>query len=184
MLKKRVVFGAVFIAAFTAASFGGFGVLGAFGIIGEAAALSEDQESEITQSCPTIKESLKKLQRSDSKTRSYLGATYQTLISDYIKPLNMNLVKSGHPSGTITELYSDILEERKKFGEKFTDYSLAFEELLLVDCKADAEGFYNKLGEVRKKRKALESSTKNLRSLLGNQYTAVKELRKEYDGED
>lgn len=148
---------------------------------GEVGALSEDKESEITQSCATIKESLKKLQRSDSKTRSYLGATYQTLLSSYIQPLNMNLVKNGQPSGTIAELYSDILEERKKFGDTFTSYSLEFEELLLVDCRADAEGFYNKLGEVREKRKALEASTKNLRTLLENQYTAVKELKREYD---
>ncbi len=142
-----------------------------------AFALTEDQEAEISQSCQTIKQNLKSLQRSDSRTRSYLGSLYQTFLTNYIAPLNLSLVKNNQPSATITALYSDFLNARQDFANKFTSYSQNFEELLLIDCKKQPEDFYDKLEQTRKERADLHSSVKRIRTLLGNQYVATEQLK-------
>lgn len=144
-----------------------------------ASAISDEQASVISQSCSTIKQSLKNTQKTDSRTRSYLGSIYQTLLSNYITPLNLSLVKNNQPSTTITSLYSDFLSARKDFGDKFTSYSQNFEELLKIDCKNNPEDFYDKLTAVRKERAALEVSTKKIRTLLSNFYTATSRLKEE-----
>ena len=144
-----------------------------------AAELSEDQTSAISQSCQTIKQNLKTLQKTDSRTRSYLGSIYQTFLSNYITPLNLSLIKHNRPSTDITGLYSDFLSVRTEFANKFTSYSQSFEELLNIDCKNDPINFYDKLEEVRKKRSSLNSSVKSLRTLLGNFYIATSKLKED-----
>jgi len=146
---------------------------------GSVSALTEDQESEISQSCATIKQNLKNLQRTDSRTRSYLGSLYQTFLTNYIAPLNLNLVKNNQPSPTLTALYSDFLDARKEFANDFTIYSQNFEELLLIDCKEHPEDFYNKLEQTRKERDNLHKSVKKMRTLLMNQYVATEKLKGE-----
>ena len=138
---------------------------------------SSDQLDVISSSCQTLKQNLKTIQRTDSRTRSYLGSVYQTLLTNYITPLNLSLVKHNRPSTTITRLYSDILDSRSDFVEKFTSYSQAYEELLNVDCKNDSTNFYYKLENVRKSRVALNDSAKHLRTLFGNFYTATARLK-------
>lgn len=150
-----------------------------FGAPEMALAISDEQASVISQSCSTIKQSLKNIQKTDSRTRSYLGSIYQTLLTNYITPLNLSLVKNNQPSTTITSLYSDFLTARKDFGDKFTTYSQNYEELLNIDCKNNPEGFYNKLAEVRKERVTLDNSVKKIRTLLSNFYTATSRLKEE-----
>ena len=145
----------------------------------ETAAPTEDQLDTISNSCQTLKQNLKTVQRADSRTRSYLGTVYQTLLTNYITPLNLSLVKHNRPSTTITRLYSDILDARADFADRFTSYSQSFEELLYVDCKSDPTNFYNKLESVRKSRAALNASTKHLRTLFGNFYTATSRLKED-----
>jgi len=141
--------------------------------------LSDDQKGVISQSCSTIKQSLNTLQRTDSRTRSYLGSAYQTLISDYITPLNVNLARNANPSATISALHSNILNTREEFIQQFTDYSKSFEELLQIDCQTQPEDFYEKLVETRKKRTALASIVRTMHDYLENHYTAVEALEED-----
>ena len=131
----------------------------------------------ISSSCQALKQNLKTIQRTDSRTRSYLGSVYQALLVDYITPLNLSLVKHNRPSTTITRLYSDILDARSDFADKFTAYSQSFEELLNIDCQNNPGVFYDKLESVRKDRATLNSATKHLRTLFGNFYTATSRLK-------
>lgn len=55
--------------------------------------LTDDQRGELSMNCSSIKSSLKKLQVSDAKIRSLLGANYQTILNSYITPFNLRLVK-------------------------------------------------------------------------------------------
>lgn len=145
-------------------------------LVSPVSALSEEQTSEISQSCSTIKQHLKNLQLADSRTRSSLGTAYQDFLVSYITPLNVNLVKNNRPSTTISGIYSDILDTRAKFNSRFTTYSQIFEQLLAMDCQKEPENFYAKIEEAREARGKLESSAKKMRSLLGNHYTAVQKL--------
>ena len=141
--------------------------------------LSEAQKGAISTNCDSLRSTLKNLQRVDSRTRSYLGAAYDKMLSSYISPLSMRMVANDKLSTSLTGIHSGILNSREVFVAQFTSYSQSFDELLAVDCKKEPEVFYRKLVATRKKRTMLESTATSLRSALGNHYTAVEKLKEE-----
>ncbi|MBQ8991989.1 hypothetical protein IJ090_00960 [Candidatus Saccharibacteria bacterium] len=139
--------------------------------------LSKEQTGAISQSCDSIKQSLRKLQKTDTKTRSILGGLYEDIISDFIIPLNLRLVRNALPSTTLTELHSSLLSKRQDFAKKFTLYEQSFEALLDIDCQNNPAAFYAKLVETRKTRNDLEQSTEAFRMLLEKHQNAVQALK-------
>ena len=139
--------------------------------------LSKEQAGAISQSCDSIKQSLRKLQKADTKTRSYLGSIYEDLITDFISPLNLRLTRNNLPNTTLTTLHSDLILKRQDFAQKFTLYEQSFEDLLSADCQNNPEDFYKKLQETRKARNALERSTEAFRMLLEKHQNAVQTLK-------
>ena len=70
-------------------------------------ALSKEEANAISSNCSTIKQSLSQLQKADSKTRTYLGTTYETIASRFITPLNLRLVRNNRPTlSRLHELYA------------------------------------------------------------------------------
>lgn len=145
----------------------------------EEISLSEAQKGAISTNCDSLKSTLKNLQRVDSRTRSYLGSSYDKFLSSYISPLSLRMVANDRLSTSLTGIHSGILNSREVFAAQFTSYSQSFEELLASDCKNNPEDFYRKLVATRKKRTMLESTVVNLRSALGNHYTAVEKIKLE-----
>lgn len=142
-----------------------------------ASALSEQQASSLSQNCPTIKQSLTQLQKVDSKTRTYLGTTYETIVNKFITPLNLRLVKNNRP--TLSSLQTKFTEEQTHFKDEYTIYMRELEELIAMDCQNNPQDFYQKLETVRKKRAELRESTVKLSKYSNEQYDAVKKLREE-----
>ncbi len=140
-------------------------------------ALSEKQESAISQNCPTIKQSLTQLQKIDSKTRTYLGTTYETLVNKFITPLNLRLVKNNRP--TLSSIQSKFTEEQAHFKEEYTNYMRELEELIALDCQNSPKDFYQKLETVREKRAKLRETTAKLTEYSDEQYFAVKKMQEE-----
>lgn len=147
----------------------------------ENSGLSDDQKGAISQSCSTIKQTLKTLQRSDSRTRSFLGASYETFLSSYITPLNISIVRAGQSDVTISALNASLIEKRQNFVAEFTNYSQSLDELIDIDCQNDPERFYQKLVDTRKGRTQLESTVEAIRTNLVNHYTAVKKFQEQMD---
>ena len=141
--------------------------------------LSDEQKGAISQSCSTMKQTLKTLQRSDSRTRSFLGASYETFLSRYITPLNISIVKAGFSDVTISALNANLIEKRQNFVSEFTSYSQSLDSLINTDCQSDPESFYRKLVDTRNKRSELESTVKAIRTNLVNHYTAVKKFQEQ-----
>lgn len=139
--------------------------------------LSKEQSGAISQSCDSIKQSLKKLQKADTKTRSYLGGIYEDFITGLISPLNLRLTRNNLPNTALTTLHSDLIAKRQDFAQKFTLYEQSFENLLDANCQNSPEDFYQKLQETRKARNALEQSTEALRMLLEKHQNAVQTLK-------
>lgn len=137
--------------------------------------LSERQQGVISQNCSTIQQSLSQLQKIDSRTRTYLGTTYETIANRFIIPLNLRLVKNNRP--TFSEIQAEFTLEQTKFREAYTDYMRELEALIVTDCKNYPEEFYQKLVTTRKKRATLRATTERLSDLSGQQYAAVLELR-------
>ena len=138
-------------------------------------AISEEQSGAISQHCGTIKQSLAQLQRADSRTRTYLGTTYETIINKFITPLNLRLVKNNF--SPFTTLQSNFISEQNKFKEAYTDYMREMEALVGIDCQVEPEAFYYQLITVRDKRSILHTTAEKLSDLADEQYAAVKLLK-------
>lgn len=129
----------------------------------------------VTENCHTIKRSLDQLQKVDSRTRTYLGTTYETIANRFITPLNLRLVKNNRP--TLSEIQSDFSAAQVKFRDAYTTYMRELEGLIAIDCRSRAEEFYSQLIIVRGKRADLRNTTDELSQLANAQYQAVLNLK-------
>ena len=88
--------------------------------------LTDDQRGELSMNCSSIKSSLKKLQVSDAKIRSLLGANYQTILNSYITPFNLRLVKNNQNLGDLSDLQSSFVLQKNDFSSLYIAYSQQF----------------------------------------------------------
>ncbi len=137
--------------------------------------LSERQRGAISQNCSTIQQSLSQLQKIDSRTRTYLGTTYETIANRFIIPLNLRLVKNNRP--TFSEIQTEFTLEQAKFRDAYTEYMRELEALIVADCKHSPDDFYQRLITTREKRATLRATTEHLSALSTQQYAAVLDLR-------
>ena len=140
------------------------------------AAISEAQKNAIFDHCEAIVDNLKDLQRSDSRARVYLGRYYETVLTKFIMPLNLRLVENNLPGTELINNQNDFNKTRADFVANYVEYQRSLEELVAFDCKAEPEGFYKKLVEVREKRAVVAGETTRLRKLAGEQMNLVKTL--------
>lgn len=139
--------------------------------------LSEEKRGLISQNCGTIRQSLKLLQRSDSRARIYFGAIYETISSKYITPLNLRLVKNDLSSVSLISLQSTLADSRAAFSADFIDYSKSLEDLIATDCRLEPDLFYEKLLETRKKRALVASDMKELNDALASSTKTIEKLK-------
>ena len=141
------------------------------------AKLSSSQRANITENCGSIRQSLKLLQRSDTRARTYFGAIYETASSKYITPLNLRLVKNDLSSVSLINLQTSLSAARANFNADYIDYSKSLEELIAIDCNLEPDQFYQKLVSTREKRAALSGDVKNLNTLLTSSVKAVEVIK-------
>ena len=137
--------------------------------------LSAVQRDAVSQNCSNIKQSLIQLQKVDSRTRTYLGTTYETILTRFIVPLNLRLVKNNRPS--LPTIQSNFTSEQVKFRDSYTDYMRELESLIGIDCRVQPDDFYARLEVVREKRFVLRETTVRLAELADEQYRIVLDLR-------
>lgn len=139
-------------------------------------AVTDGQKDAISDHCSSIIDNLKKVQREDSRTRVYLGAYYEIILTKFIMPLNVRLVENNLSSAGLVENQNRFAEAKTTFAGDFVSYQKALEELIAMDCKNEPEKFYDKLGGVRQKRKIMSQDTLKLRSLISEHIKLVNEL--------
>ena len=171
-MKKRIIFSAF------------VGVLLGLFLAHPASAISEEQKGAIVQNCASIKQSLRTLQRTDARSRSYLGSAYETILSKFIAPLNLRLINTNQPNANLTTIHSSIIDTRKNFITEYTTYSQALEDLVASDCYNHPEEFYDKLQDTKKKRANVSTTTTNLRNLLSEYLTGVRKLKSTMEAKD
>ncbi len=142
------------------------------------AAISEEQTNAVVQNCSNIKQSLVKLQHSDSRTRTYLGSSYEAISTRFITPLNLRLVKNNLPITELFKIQNDFSAAQSSFRNKYVDYMRELEGLIATDCSTHPADFYQKLTAVRTKREDLRKVTKTLSELADQQYQSVSNLEK------
>lgn len=140
-----------------------------------SSALSDAERDSIMQNCPAIRQSLSRLQKADSKVRTYLGTSYETIATKFITPLNLRLVKNNR--ATLSDIQADFTSQQSHFRDAYTTYMRDLESLIAVDCQSHPDEFYDRLIEVRKKRATLHDSAIKMSRLAHAQYDAVLKLR-------
>ncbi|MBR2839831.1 hypothetical protein IKE82_00655 [Candidatus Saccharibacteria bacterium] len=145
-------------------------------------AISEAQQTVISDHCGAIKEDLKNVQRADARARVYIGGRYETILSDFVKPLNLGLVEKNLSRTELIESQNAILGEKLEFANDYIDYQQGLEQLVAMDCKAEPEKFYDKLVRVRQKRKKVEQDMQKMAKILEEYKAQVVKLKEVVSG--
>lgn len=139
--------------------------------------LTDDQIGAISQNCASIKQSLRSLQRTDARSRSYLGSAYERILSDFVTPIDLRLINVGQPNADLTNIHSNILSVRQDFVHQYTSYSQSLEELVNIDCQNAPAVFYKQLISTREKRAILAGTTTKLRRLFSEHLKLVEKIK-------
>lgn len=150
-------------------------ILLAFLIATPTQGLTDAQRGAISQNCGSIRQTLEQLQKIDSRTRTYLGTTYETIANHFIVPLNLRLVKNNRP--TLASLQTEYTTAQAVFKTSYTTYMRELEQLIAMDCRTEPDQFYDQLVTVRTSRSVLRDSALELNGLTEDQYQAVLDLR-------
>lgn len=130
--------------------------------------LTKEQAAKLSESCGTIRQNLKNLQRTDSRTRTYFGAIYETVSTKFLKPMNLRLVNNDLSSSDLIDIQTSLASARTDFSDDFITYSKSLEELIAIDCRLEPDNFYQKLLETREKRARVAADVKTINNLLTN----------------
>ena len=137
--------------------------------------LTDIQRGAISQNCGSIKQTLEQLQKIDSRTRTYLGTTYETIANHFIVPLNLRLVRNNRP--TLASLQTEYTAAQSIFKTSYTSYMRELEQLIATDCRTAPDDFYDQLIATRSARSILHDAALELDGLAEDQYRAVLDLR-------
>lgn len=140
-------------------------------------AISENQKNAILDHCEAMRDDLKNVQKADSRARVYLGGFYETILVDFITPLNVRLVENNMSSAELVENQNKLADAKTLFAGDFIAYQQNLEELILVDCEKEPENFYNKLDKTRQKRKIVEQDVLKMRNLISEHVKLVNQLK-------
>lgn len=131
----------------------------------------------ISQNCSSIKQSLTDLQRADSRTRAYLGSAYESVVRDFITPLNLRLVKNNRVDTKLFEIQGDFSSQQADFRTEYTAYMRELEGLIAMDCGGHPQEFYRQLEKTREHRTKLHNLAEGLNKLVSAQYQGVARLK-------
>lgn len=140
-------------------------------------ALAPERLTHISENCTFIKQALTQLQRADSRTRTYLGSSYETVANSFLSPINLRLVKNNRPAPELMNIQSEFSIAQTAFRNQYTSYMRSLESLIGTDCKAHPEEFATRLNVTRNSRANLHESTTRLNQLISDQEVAVRKLQ-------
>lgn len=135
-------------------------------VFAEEEKLSEEKLGAISQYCETTRQTLKSIQKSDTKVRTSLGPTFERLQTKFITPLNVSLVNQNFSVPEFIAAQAEFANLKSSFNKNFTSYSLSLDELISTDCKNNPESFYEKLKVVRAKRETLYYDIISIKEIL------------------
>ena len=141
------------------------------------ATLAPERLAHISENCTYIKQALTQLQYADSRTRTYLGSSYETVANSFLSPINLRLVKNNLSVPALMNIQSDFSIAQTAFRNQYTAYMRDLETLIGTDCKAHPEEFATRLDVARNSRATLHTSAALLNQLISEQKTAVRELQ-------
>ena len=138
--------------------------------------LSNDQAENLKANCSSIKNSLKQIQNSDRNTRISIGYTYQTILADFITPLNVRLIKNNSDP-SLSQIQNQFVALREDFNHKYIEYSQELESLLNIDCSSEPVAFYHRLESTRNKRSEIITLAEDINKAIDQHQSSVNSLK-------
>ncbi len=142
--------------------------------------ISDEKIENIESNCSSIKDTLKRVQNTDKNSRVSLGRSFQTVVSDFITPLNVRLVKNNKFNSELADIQNELVSTREEFNHSYITYSQELETLISINCYDDANSFYSQLETTRKKRSDVLENAKKLEELINEHIEIVSELKASY----
>lgn len=139
--------------------------------------LTDEQRGTIVDHCDAMKDNLKLLQRTDSRARVYLGRYYETILTNFITPLNVRLVDNNLSNAALIDNQANFSSRRTRFVNDYISYQQELEELVNTDCKNNPDEFYENLLDARATRAVVNRDVMRLREFAGQQVKLVEELK-------
>lgn len=149
----------------------------ALSLAGVSAFAAEKQEEKIVSNCASIKEKIVNLQHEDSKTRVNLGKYYESILSDYIVPLNLRLVENNISNSELVENQGDYKAYRQNFIDDYISYQQNLEDLASANCEENPSQFMEKIVNTRAKRKIVATDVLKMKGIISKQVSLVKKLK-------
>lgn len=171
-MKKFLPFSALALVAILVLSFGSN-----FASAEDYPSLTESQITSIKNSCSIIKDNLRTVQQEDYRVYDHLSRYYDYILTNFITPLNIVLVKNNIANPSLTENQTTFASAKSKFRNDYINYNKEFEELVSLDCAAEPVRFYNQLVTTRKARAKVATDTSKLRELTNKQTDLVTNLK-------
>ena len=140
-------------------------------------AISGAQKKAIVDNCSAIKESLKNTQRADVRARVYFGGRFETVLTQFITPLNVKLVEKNITNLGLIGNQSNFVAAKTSFADDFVKYQQALEELIGIDCKSEPVGFYEKLVATRERRARMVQDIARVKRLISENIKLVTGLK-------
>lgn len=142
-----------------------------------AMAISATQKSSISNNCEKIKDNLRNVQKLDSRTRVFFGSHYETILSKFVKPLNLRLVENDMSNSNLIDNQIELAAAKEKYSADFVSYQQDLEDLISMDCAAEPNEFYEKLVTVRTKRAKMVSDLSKMKDLTMKNTQLVTKLK-------
>ncbi|MBQ8156621.1 hypothetical protein IJ101_02430 [Candidatus Saccharibacteria bacterium] len=144
-----------------------------------AAELTSSQKTSIVDNCSAIKDSLRAVQREDSRIRVYLGRYYESILTKFVTPLNVRLVENSISDTSLIANQEQFVDRRTVFISDYIVYQQALEDLVSTDCKSEPQKFYDKLEITREKRETVNQDVAKMSELTNRQVKLVTKLKDE-----
>ncbi len=142
--------------------------------------VSEEKLKLVSDNCASIKTNLKGIQKSDARSRVYLGAYYEKILTKYMTALNVKLVENNTPDTSLIESQNKYASAKTSFSEDYIAYQKGLEELISIDCKNEPKKFYDELISVRSKQSVIVKDAAKLSKLLTEHKELVKKLEAKF----
>ena len=149
----------------------------ALSLAGVSVFAADKHEEKIVSNCALIKEKIVNLQHEDSKTRVNLGKYYESILSNFIVPLNLRLVENNISNSELVENQGDYKAYRQNFIDDYISYQQSLENLASINCEESPAQFMEKIVDTRAKRKIVATDVVKMKGIINKQVSLVKKLQ-------
>lgn len=150
-------------------------------IVVRAVDMSPEQTQIVAQNCVSAQVSLQRLQYSDAATRVNRGYVYESLLNNFMNPMNSRLAVNGYSKeaatlSVVTDRYQNELKQFKRLYESYDDTA---NQAIRLKCQEKASSFYDLVRSLQEKRVKIYESVKNLDAISEEYRKEVKQAQKQ-----